>query len=418
MGKRVFGFVRSCMRDLLSQERGATAVVFALTMPVLVGFLGLGVEAGYWYFKDRQLQTAADLGAHAGVTILRSGGSEDEVTQAATVEAVKHGFDPSEGEITVNTPPTSGTHQDVYSVEVILTRNLDRTFSSVVTTGPVNLEARAVSTFDVSGNACVLALDTWANDAVIFIGNPTATFENCNVMSNSLANDSITIAGSADVTAPCIVSAGGTSVTADLTLTDCATPLENMPQAADPYDELPEPPIPANCSTLPGGPPHALKTLSPGKFCGGLNLSGQYQLNPGTYIVDGGDFRINAGADVIGDGVTFFLTNNATVHFNGNATMNLKAPTSGTYAGVLMYGDRDNASASDIFNGTANSLLTGSLYFPSQEVQFNGNFSGQNGCLRIIANSVDLEGNTAFTTNCTGTGISDIPMPGAVHLVE
>jgi hypothetical protein len=294
----------------------------------------------------------------------------------------------------------------------------DRYFSQIFNDTPVVMGVRAVSNWDQDGSACILALDTWANDAVIFIGNPTATFTDCNVMSNSLADDSITIAGSADVTAPCIISAGGTSVTADLTLTDCATPMEDMPQAADPYRNLPEPPIPTTCSTVPGGPPHVLKTISAGRYCGGLNLSGQFQLNPGVYVVDGGELRINAGADVVGDNVTFFLTNGATVHFNGTADINLSAPTSGTYAGVLAYGDRDQADANNIFNGTAASRLTGALYFPSQEVTFNGNFSGDNGCLRLVARAIDLQGNTNFNSNCSGTGLNDIPIPGPVRMVE
>jgi hypothetical protein len=406
------------VRRLVDDRDGATAVVFAVVLPAMVGFAGLGVETGYWYFKHRQLQTAADLASYAGATVLRSGGSEDDVEEAALREATLHGFVPAKGTIIVNTPPTSGTHQTNRSVEVLLTNEADRYFSQVLDDSPVVMGVRAVSNWDQDGSACILALDTWANDAVIFIGNPTASFSDCNVMSNSLADDSITIAGSAEVTVPCIISAGGTSITADLTLTDCVAPMEDMPQAADPYKNLPEPPLPTACSTLPGGNPHDLKTISAGRYCGGLNLSGQYQLNPGVYVIDGGEFRINAGADVAGTGVTFFLTNGATVHFNGTAEINLTAPTTGTYAGVLFYGDRQQGDADNIFNGTADSVMTGALYFPSQMVRFNGNFSGQNGCLRMIARAIDLGGNADFQADCAGTGINDIPIPGPVRMVE
>src|SRR5690606_2500516 len=269
---------------------------------------------------------------------------------------------------------------DDQSVEVLLEQTVERYFTGLFTDAPLVIRVRAVANFQNEQQACVLALDTWANNAVIFIGNPTATFTGCTVMSNSLADDGITIAGSADVTAPCIVSAGGTDVSADLTLTSCAAPMEDMPQAVDPYEDLAEPPTDAACASVPGGPPHEPKTLDPGRYCGGLNLSGVFDLNPGVYVVDGGELRINAGADVTGAGVMFFLTNGATVHFNGNAEINLSAATSGTYAGVLMYGDRDQGDADHIFNGTADSLMTGALYFPTQSVTHNGNFSGVNGC--------------------------------------
>ncbi|MEZ5970463.1 MAG: pilus assembly protein TadG-related protein [Hyphomonadaceae bacterium] len=402
--------------SFLRDRRGLTAVTFALSLPVIVGSAGLGVEVGYWFFEERRLQTAADLAANAGAVVLRSGGSRNAVISAANEEAVENGYVP--GTIAINTPPTSGANQNNHAVEVLLHRDLPRYFTALFTDAPVSVSVRAVAAYENEQQACILALDTWANDAVIFIGNPTASFDGCVVMSNSLADDSITIAGSADVTAPCIVSAGGTAVSADLTLTSCAAPMEEMPQAQDPYANLAEPSQSGPCASVPGGNPNVPKTLNPGIYCGGLDLSGDFTLNSGVYVVDGGDFRINAGANVTGHGVMFFLTNGATVHFNGNAEISLTAMTTGTYAGVLMYGDRDQGNADNIFNGTADSNFTGALYFPTQQVTHNGNFSGSNGCLRVVARSIDLRGDASFGTDCTGTGLDTIEVPGSVRLVE
>jgi hypothetical protein len=400
----------------LRERRGLTAVTFALSLPVIVGSAGLGVEVGYWFFEERRLQTAADLAANAGAVALRAGGSDGDVFEVAEREATQNGY--VAGNIVVNTPPTSGPNQNDRAVEVLLERDLRRYFTRLFMEEPVKVSVRAVAAYENEQQACVLALDTWANDAVIFIGNPTATFSSCVVMSNSLADDSITIAGSADVTAPCIVSAGGTSVTADLTLTSCSAPMEEMPQAQDPYEDLPEPSQSGPCTSVPNGNPNDPKTLTPGVYCGGMSLSGTVTLTPGVYVIDGGEFRINANAEVTGVGVTFFLTGGATVHFNGSAQINLTAPTTGTYAGVLMYGDRDQGNGDNIFNGTANSTLTGALYFPTQQVTHNGNFSGVNGCLRIVSRAIDLQGNAAFGTDCAGTGLDAIEVPGAVRLVE
>jgi hypothetical protein len=406
----------TCLLRFVRNRRGLTAITVALSLPLLMGGAGLGVEVGYWFLEERRLQTAADLAANAGAVALRSGASDAEVEETAQREATKNGFEP--GVITVNTPPTSGANQNDRAVEVLLQRDLPRYFTSIFNSDPVSLRARAVSAYETDQQACVLALDTWANDAVIFIGNPTATFSNCVVMSNSLADDSITIAGSADVTAPCIVSSGGTSVTADLTLTSCSAPMEEMPQAPDPYADLEEPSQSGPCSSVPNGNPNDPKTINPGIYCGGLNLSGDVTLTSGIYVVDGGEFRINSNAHIVGEGVTFFLTDGATVHFNGSAEIDLSAPTTGTYAGVLMYGDRDQGNADNIFNGTATSSLTGALYFPTQQVTYNGNFSGDNGCLRIVSRAIDLQGNASFGTDCAGTGLDVIEVPGAVRLLE
>lgn len=403
---------------LMRNRAGTTAVVFGLSLPMLIGGAGLGIDVGYWYFKQRELQTAADLAANAGAVALRSGATDTAVRTTAVNEAEKNGYDAGTGAIVVNTPPITGAYQNDRSVEVLIDATAARFFTSLFDSSPVEISVRAVASFENMQQACVLALDTWASDAVIFIGNPTATFDGCVVMSNSLADDSITIAGSADVTAPCIVSAGGTSVTADLTLTSCTEPLEDMPQAVDPYADLPEPPVPSGCSSVPGGNPNQPKTIDPGRYCGGLSLQGTVTLNAGVYVIDGGELRINANANVTGVGVTFFLTNGATVHFNGSAEINLTAPTTGIFAGVLMYGDRDQGDADHIFNGTADSQMTGALYFPTQTVTHNGNFTGSNGCLRIVARSIDLQGDAGFATNCAGTGLDIINVPGAIRLVE
>src|SRR5690606_4414243 len=141
-----------------------------------------------------ELQTAADLAANAGAVRLRGGGDDGEVTDAAEREADENGFDPATGVITVNTPPTSGVYQgDDEAVEVLLEATLNRYFTALFTSEPVIVNVRAVARYQNEQQACVLALDTWANDAVIFIGNPTATFTGCTVMSNSLADDGITI---------------------------------------------------------------------------------------------------------------------------------------------------------------------------------------------------------------------------------
>lgn len=405
-------------RRLLRDRRGLSAMTFALCLPVLMGSAGLGVEVSTWLLTERRMQTAADLAANAGAVLLRSGGSDNAVENVAEREAEKNGFDPDAGTMTINLPPTSGEYQNDRAVEVVIEATAPRYFTQLFDEEPVRIQVRAVAAYENVQQACILALDTWTNDAVIFIGNPTATFSGCVVMSNSLADDSITIAGSADVTAPCIVSAGGTSVSAELTLTSCAAPMEDMPQAQDPYEDLPEPSTAGACQTVPGGNPHLPKTILPGRYCGGLNLSGEIIVSPGVYVVDGGTFRINANSLVTGAGVTFFLTNGATVHFNGSAEIDLSAPTTGTYAGVLMYGDRDQGNAENVFNGTADSNMTGALYFPTQQVTHNGNFSGANGCMRIVSRSIDLRGNAGFGTNCAGSGLDAIEVPGAVRLVE
>jgi uncharacterized membrane protein len=44
-------------------RRGAVAIAVAVLLPVLIGFAGLGIEVGMWFFIQRQNQSAADAAA-------------------------------------------------------------------------------------------------------------------------------------------------------------------------------------------------------------------------------------------------------------------------------------------------------------------------------------------------------------------
>jgi hypothetical protein len=97
--------------------------------------------------------------------------------------------------------------------------------------------------------------------------------------------------------------------------------------------------------------------------------------------------------------------------------LQLSAPTTGDYAGMLMYGDRTN-TADVKLNGTADSLFTGNIYFANQAVQYLGNFSGKEGCTRVVAKTIDWSGNAEIKQNCTGYGMKPIPAQQLVRLVE
>jgi hypothetical protein len=106
------------------------------------------------------------------------------------------------------------------------------------------------------------------------------------------------------------------------------------------------------------------------------------------------------------------------LQINGNATLNISAPTSGDYSGVVFYGDRTQLTAKNTINGNATSNVTGAIYFPSQEVDFLGNFSGNGGCTQVVADTIYYTGSATFSTNCTNKGIKTIPVPGSISLVE
>ncbi|MBU6297997.1 MAG: pilus assembly protein [Alphaproteobacteria bacterium] len=408
----MFRPVRHAIIKLYRNRHGNVAIITGLMLPVLVAFCGLGAETGYWYLRERTLQGAADVAAYNGAMALRSGASSTTISDDASTDAVKSGWNSAQGAITVNTPPASGPNQNNRSVEVLLTENERRYFTAMFFSGTVPITVRAVATYSLAGPACMLGLDKGAGNTVQFWGNAYADFKGCNIVSDSVAGNAFSVGGAANVTAPCVDAVGGDNVSATLNLTSCTSVTTTAPYVPDPYNAVPAPAA-GSCQS---GPINGV--LSPGTYCGGLSLNGTVSVSPGVYVISGGTFKINSNADISGSGVTFYLTNGATLQFNGNATMDLSAPTSGTYSGLLFYGDRTQAYMTNTINGTASSEFTGALYFPSGGVDLLGNFSGSDGCMQVVADTIYYTGSATFTTNCTGTGMATMSVPGSVTLVE
>ena len=389
--------------------RANIAILFAFCLPIVIGGAGLGAETGYWYYERLRLQNAADAGAYAAAIEARAGSSTSTMRSVALRAASDNGFDPASVTAQVNYP--FGAVAGTTSLQLVLSHPEPRFFSQIFSQDNVTVSTAAIASFNSSANACILSLDPTASKSVLFSGSSSLTLSGCNVMTNSNAVDAITTQGSALLTAPCLMSVGGVVLTNNVTLTSCPQPLTNLPKTADPFSGLQPPTIPSTCNASNGN------TLQPGRYCGGLTLGGTVNLNPGTYIVDGGSFKINANANIVGSGVTFYLTNSATADFNGNATVNLSAPTSGNYSGVLLFADKNNSAGSGHkFNGTADSKMTGAIYSPSQSVNYLGNFSGQNGCTQIVAKTIQWNGNTSMAVDCSAFGMQQIPVTTIVQL--
>lgn len=413
----MFRDIRGFSRKFLASARGHVAILTAVAAPALVGSVGLGAEAGLWFYKQRVAQMSADVAAYAGAVEARNGSPITVIEPVVVGEARRHGYNDALGPIAVNWPPLSGSNINERSVEVVITQTYPRLLSGMFLDKDVMMTVRAVGSFDAPGPACILALDPSASLSLEFSGSSSATLTNCDLMANSLAVDALGVSSTGTVSVSCANSVGGVVSGPNLVLTDCPEPRINLPPALDPYAHLTPPPQPAGCQTVPGGV--RARTISPGHYCSGMNLSGEVTLEPGVYYVSGGTFRTNGNSNVTGSGVTIYLTGDADIQMNGNAHVDLSAPATGDYAGVLFWGDENNLQdTAAIFNGTASSSLKGALYLPNQTVDMNGDFGGSAGCMRIISRFVDISGNAGFDSDCTEAGVTTINVPGVVRLTE
>ena len=404
------------MAFLLANE-GVSAIAFAITAPILIGMAGLGVEVGTWYVYNRRLQNAADVASIAAAVEVAyaTDGTQNKslANSIVPVEVARNGISTAKLDtLTVNVPPTTGSHVgDNGAVEVILSQKYARNFSALFSSDMVTERVRAVATTALDGNFCVLALHKSADNSIWFQGS-SYTNLGCGIASNSNNASSISANGSSQAFVTLARASGGISNSGGLhagATRTYANPVK------DPYANLSVP--------TPSGPcldgkvsPSQTKALSPGFYCNGIDIKGTATLAAGVYIVAGGDFKVNSGAKVTGDGVTIILTNTnggtyATADLNGNATIKLTAPTSGPWAGVLFYQDRNapiSITSTNKINGDASSKFKGVMYFPSESVQLSGNATIVDSCLQVVGQTVTFIGNFTLPDACTDPSFKKI----------
>ena len=163
--------------------------------------------------------------------------------------------------------------------------------------------------------------------------------------------------------------------------------------------------------------------LMPGYYGGGINVSGADAtinlIGSGLYVF---------GASVI-DNTTGTIQSqtaqggptNVTLYFNGgtliensSAILNMSAPLSGTYEGILLFQDRANSTAVSIDTG-ASVTLNGALYLPDATLAINGGFV--NDYLLIIAYDI-TQNSGALTIGNNYSALQDGPPIKQTVLVE
>ena len=148
-------------------------------------------------------------------------------------------------------------------------------------------------------------------------------------------------------------------------------------------------------------------TIKPGIYSQ-ITVSGNAKLtlSSGTYIIEGGGFSVSGNASVSGSGVMIvnagskYPSSGGTyggITLSGNGSYNLSPPTTGTYAGIVIFQTRDNTKALTI-SGNA-SGMTGTIYAPTAQLGESGNGSLT---AALIVNTMTVSGNGVANTLTLG----------------
>ena len=408
-------------------RRGAVAVLVALMLVVIIGFVSLGSEVVLLLLTSRQMQSAADAAALGAVSAQLSG-SPSDYTHEAFALAAAAGF--ADGQTTACPllnpmvyagTPCDGAHtNDSAYVEVLIREPQTLVLANVVYQGPLTVSARAVAR--ASGNgSCALVLDP-ASGALSMNGNSIVNLVGCDVSVNSTAANAVQLVGGATINTNHMYDSGGYTLTGSSQINATTGITTQAPATVDPYANYIMPPAAATC--IPALDIKTNTSIPPGTYCSIKVSNATLSLSPpGNYIIKGGSLTVTAGATLTGSGVTIVLTgsgsNYATVSIAANSTVTLTAPSNGAEAGLVFFQDRNApvGGGPNTFNGGANQVITGALYFPNQTVDFAGGAAASNACTQIVAWDLSLVGSAVLEANCTGTGVQTIGA-GQPQLVE
>lgn len=423
----MIAFMKSLWRD----KRGNVLAIVAASMPLIIGGAGLATDTIQWTLWKRQLQRAADSAAVAGVYDREAASGATTTTSAAVTRDLSLNLHSYYGLKTgypqTTFPANSGVKNNQVSVTVAIQRKLS--FSSFfMSTPPTIIATATAAAIPAGGDACVEALETNASKTGITnSGNTTIYMPSCVMHSNSPSANSASAVGSSDVTALAIAAVGGIAQSNNFHVTAYRP---YSPPLADPLASITPDPNAMTCSASALTNTTNFATLPAGTNCFaslsvGSNKTINVPSNFGPIYINGGSVNFQGTFNCTG--CTIVLTNksaaaNATIgtlSSNAQAANNITAPTSGTWKGISIYQDRRavDCNGCNKLNGGSASLITGALYFPSQELWYNGGGAGTATCTMIVARRIVFTGNSNFKglSQCITEGL---PQNNTVRMIR
>lgn len=425
--------------------------MYTLAIPVMLGMVGMSANVGWMYFREQAAQAAAESAALAGVQAAVASspggivcGTNRVVCQSATaclstlpsspadnlesacMYAKDNGFERATTNqnvlLAANTTSTPITGiKTGYWVSATVVESVPTGFLSIMGQSKTTVSKRATAAVvGAIQGACVYVLDPSAQNALVVTGNGNLQSA-CGVYVKSTNTKALQVTGNGTL----VTGSGGlnlsggdqgsNAVGANASCTKCIYPAPTtVSSVSDPLASV-APPTVGGCdhtnATYGSG---ATPTLNPGVYCGGITMSANANvtLNPGVYILNGGGLTVSSSqAQLSGTGVMFYVSGDAShsygaVNITGQATLNLSAPTSGTYNNILFFQDRSQGSSStqNTFAGGSTVNVSGVLYFPTQKLIYSGGSGTDLPSVGIVADLLEITGNAYVQNGLSANG--------------
>lgn len=354
--KKCYFVLRALVRNMSSNESGAVAVLFAVGLFMLCGVAGIALDYSRATWTQSNVQQALDAAVLAGLSETGSAESLSGVVGGSSkdqkIEIANKYFGANLKHL-----PKLDKFSFAFEDETLVGQasvRINTTLLAALGFGKVAVETISKGIYgSVHEPVCFMAMHPTRKHTLELNGSVSVIAPDCNIYGNSDNFDDVVDPHTAD---NFLV---GKSVQAvgfgHHYVNNVAPPLEHAPELIpDPLAALAIPtagPCSFNNTTISGGS----KILTPGTYCGGLNISNgaDVSFSPGTYVISGGAFVVS-DSRITGVGITVALADSSATLFWTSSQIKLTAPTSGQYAGMAVIGARlpanhiINASTVDI----------------------------------------------------------------------
>lgn len=439
--------MQNFVRKFLGSSLGAVSPLTALLLIPILGATGLVVDVGYWYYKQRDMQNAADSAAVAAAQTPDN--PDDDFIAVARGTALRYGYSHGAGSVTVDAERVNcpGDPSETCT-QVQIGYDSPLFFSPIVgflgnNAGESTQGVAALAIAGDSVNAggvelCIVTLDsTPGEDGLLGNGVPFANLNGCDLFSNNdmTCNGNNMGAGTGY--------AVGTSDGCGVDQVSGYEPFE------DPYTDYADN-IPGD--TCGGSYPQATRQGNNNTTAASANLlSGSPALSG--EVIRCGDVVLSSDTILNGVNLTIYngrlilnnntlTANNSTVVFAGDnnptyhhyvtdtlggsnltdSVIEISSPTSGDWSGVAIYTDPDltqNVDTEQSGNAPAYNI-SGLMYTPNSDSIMSGIInkagSGYN-CFVWISNTLTLNGTAQIfanpTDSCDDQGLEVPSLGGA-----
>ena len=402
-------------------EKGQALIVIVLALVGLLGIAGLVIDGGNAFLDKRKAQNAADSAALATALARIRGGQNPRTVALEAAATNGYSNDGVANMVTVNIPPASGPYKDnIEYVQIIIVSHVKTNFLAVVGRTEIVNEVEAVARSKrpelkqlMNGTAIAsLAPDSNCSNKKAFWLHGSASLnvtggdvfvnsdnQSCALIQNG--SSGIRINGSLAIRV-----VGGATLDKPQQL----VPSVAIGAASAAYPPFFMPQI--TCENAAEIKEDGI-TMSPGTWEDEFPPKDVTQLESGVYCLSKGMKLNNA---LTGSEVLLFVQD-GDVQINANANIQISAPTTGDYAGLLIFLPMDNDSKVDIDSGTQ-SAFTGTILAPASHITLKGSSSAYGFHSQIIGYTIEVDGSGTVVITYIATENYKAPTMPEVQLTR